>query len=62
MNRLSFTQLKILAKVKKVQTQPQKPQNLSQIRKQMKDEKSQKPVTSSPKLRIVQQIVHFPHQ
>ena len=35
----------------KVQTPlPQKPQNLSQIRKQMKDEKNQKPVTSSPKL------------
>ena len=29
---------------------PQKPQNLSQIRKQMKDEKNQKPVSPSPKL------------
>ena len=38
-------------KAKKAQTPlPQKPQNLSQIRKQMKDEKNQKPVTSSPKL------------
>ena len=35
---------------------PQKPQNLSQIRKQMKDEKNQKPVLSSPKLSQTKQL------